>query len=1507
MEQASRVLFRSRRTLKKKFVFDCNTVVQRPNNGFKAFVKVCTSWQVSPLSEKASFLARIHVRKNFSSRKVGKVNKRNESELSSFNKCFCNVHRLKPASPVARTYKISNLSHNVSPGLEDGSSYWPRHPGQKKFSRLQEGNLTQTAKSLLRSFQTSNSYQTTSKVSTRLTKLKVLCTPILTSWGWCNTCHLKEKKVRLRGFPGRSSRPKHEAQTNQRLIMKCFSNEQHRIAIAILLIISGTVERNPGPEGEVASSRNRNIRKGHSTVMVTSLNVRGLNEEVKLRHLVNYCYSKSSRDLDGVFLFQETYLTQPNKIPFLWRGNYFLTPGTGNSCGCLTLLSSHINIIGSRELGNRGHVLVCQKTGDQKATYIIANIYAPCPNSQAKLEFFEQVFNVVGDLELEFDCYNTLIGGDFNLNFCIGETKNRNYSSQEDRLAKMVKQLMTTSNLSDIWRDNSEFTWRRPNTDIFSTIDRIMYAKEKFVLDASKCDWAVTFSDHAAVEAEFSLKNVEVTNKSKITRLDPSLLCSKEGKDLIEASFVELFRNACPNWDPHLKLEYAKMCIRTVAEKAQADRKKKEISTEEELGEELNLAMRSLQDQNLREEQIDELIEHIEELRNKKSVLVEEKGRRLAEKLGTKWYNEGEKSTKYFLRLLNRSNPDKFTSINKESGEEVTGQKEIEDTIVDFYKTLYENYEKGHLRDIDISDDFFKNLQPVTGDDEEEVVNQIGLEELGRTLAGCKDSAPGPDGIPYSFYKALWRWVGPLILDAWNYTISTGKLCPSHKVSFLKLLPKPGKDPKKLTNWRPITLSNCDHKLITKTYSNRMSIAVAPKIKERQTAYLKGRLINDNVRALLGSINITNLEDRVDGLLVSLDAKKAFDSVEHSYIEKILSKFGLKKFVPIFKILYSELRSDIIVNGRIVEGYNILRGVKQGDALSCILFIMCMEPLLRNIEENQLIEALSSETLVSTLPKTYAYADDVNVIAKNSPNGLQEIFNEYGRLTEASGLELNADKTELMHLKKRLNNDVTELNFDVNYQGVTYRLVTCEQVKINGIVFQQNYRRMRDANVSNAVKRMDKILKTWSARGLTTLGKILIAKTFAISQIIYMMQSFHLDADNFKMINKVIYKFIWNRHYLAAKAPERIRREYTNTPITHGGLGMLDVSELDKGLKLKAIARLFSSEHPFLKLIRNRIDFSDFFFPKCSQDIDNVSSEGVRLLKIARQDLLDQDSLKQNRKFIAALKNVKLSNLLSQAGKNSIAYFNLRRQRLKKVEDITVEQLNSISRFAEKRLIGPLKEVIRLPGDRDFIRTGEVEISMFIRGKAVDLRKLTSKEIRLSITTPIPICNPKIGLILTPIECISWGNILRKLTSTRHKNVILRVFHGEVYTKAKLNRFGLTDSNECPRCGQPEDLEHKFVTCDYVKRIWDAVFTLTRKLKPLNSPNIGRLEQILDTVNPSKLVLTIHAEVLQRILSMKEDSTYLVLPKTFAKLAIQYVAKKERAHKDELETLLSSN
>ena len=369
-----------------------------------------------------------------------------------------------------------------------------------------------------------------------------------------------------------------------------------------------------------------------------------------------------------------------------------------------------------------------------------------------------------------------------------------------------------------------------------------------------------------------------------------------------------------------------------------------------------------------------------------------------------------------------------------------------------------------------------------------------------------------------------------------------------------------------------------------------------------------GRLINDNVRALLGSINVTNIEENLDGLLVSLDARKAFDSVEHNNIELVLRKFGLISFVPIFRLLYRKLSSDIIINGKIVKGYNIKRGVIQGDALSCILFILCMEPLLRNIEANNRIKPIKSELLRTDLPKTYAYADDVSAVLKNDGESLQQLFFEYEILTKMAGLELNADKTELLIIKSRnVNINAAALRLSVRYCGKIYNLNANDKIKINGILLQQNEVKMKIDNVSEICQKMEKHLKSWSARQLSVLGKILIVKTFGIFQVIFLLQTLNLCVNHFKKINAILYKFIWNHHFMAAKAPERIRREIVNKSVKLGELGMLDVSELEVSLKIKALGRLMSSGHPFLRIIKERVVLSDFVYPTINTAVEEIA------------------------------------------------------------------------------------------------------------------------------------------------------------------------------------------------------------------------------------------------------------------------------------------------------------
>ena len=123
------------------------------------------------------------------------------------------------------------------------------------------------------------------------------------------------------------------------------------------------------------------------------------------------------KNMDFLGCVQETYIENHGELPYLWRGNIHVTPGLGNSLGCITLLSSHLDVIHSRNFGNRAHLIVIEKLNDQKPAYVLINLYAPNPNNADKINFFEELLNEVLEVQIRYDCQKVVIAGDFNLTF----------------------------------------------------------------------------------------------------------------------------------------------------------------------------------------------------------------------------------------------------------------------------------------------------------------------------------------------------------------------------------------------------------------------------------------------------------------------------------------------------------------------------------------------------------------------------------------------------------------------------------------------------------------------------------------------------------------------------------------------------------------------------------------------------------------------------------------------------------------------------------------------------------------------------------------------------------------------------------------------------------------------------------------------------------------------------------------------------------------------------------
>ena len=1252
------------------------------------------------------------------------------------------------------------------------------------------------------------------------------------------------------------------------------------------LVRCGDVEQNPGPgpatevlpgrapdRGSPAHQRQQQQRSTKQekserpSVQALSYNVRGLSDKKKVRHLINFCHKQASKAVDSVFMFQETFVEKLDLLHYIWRGEYHLTPGTGQSLGCLTLLTSPAKITHRCDFGGRGHVIVVTKTDSNIAETIIANIYAPNGLGNDKLDFFEEVVQKVLELKSTYECKSIFLAGDFNLVFDAVEVKNRSYSNQERRLAKAVKEMFDTAEMVDCWTvaPKRYHTWytNRNGKQMFSTLDRVMFGGNHLKLVSIDVDWSLSLSDHAMVLATFKDESSHRKPFNFIPRLDPRILEDREACQTLNSEFESLMDKAQQDWNPHVALEYCKMAIRTAVFTTTGILKARFRDEEKELNENINDVVDQLSTLDEMSDNARHLMQKLDDLRVIKRGLVEKIGSRIEQRNARKWHNEGELSNKYFFNLLNRRTNDEINKIMIE-GEECTDAKKIEAEIRNFYKELYET----NANNLELNDEIFRHINPLDSTSVDNVVGDLTINDLAETLKTCEDSSPGPDGIPYSFLKYFWGTIGELILRAWQYSLRVGELPPSHKLSYLRLIPKAGKDSRIINNLRPITLSCTDHKLVTKTYAKKLTAAVSCRISQEQTAYIPGRLINDNIRSMLMTMDLANIDEKIDGLIVSLDAKKAFDSVDHDFIRRTLNAFGLGRFINIFNVLYKDLKSDIILNGGTIKGYRILKGVKQGDALSCIIFIMCMEPLLKNIKNNPTIEGIQSTQLDIDLPKVYGYADDVNAVIKNRPQSIQAIFKEYEDFSKQSGLVLNADKTEILRFKKARSR---EINVTVNYLDKTYNLSSVKNVKINGILFFQDPKVREEKNVEKVLNAMSKHLTSWSRRHLTLLGKILILKTYAISQAVFLMQSLMLNEKSLIKINQMLFKFLWNKNFGRAKAPDRIKREIMVTPVQQGGFGMTDINLMNKALNLRAMGRMTVSEHPVFKQLWSKIGIHGFFNVSTNLAVDDKIKVGLKLLNNKRLGVLSWpvNVLSSNVHLIQILAETKLISVLTRTGKLSIPAFTLlnRRPNLM-LHQLTHRELDTIARH----LLHPnLANVIKALNLTRIAARGNTHVESYPTNDSnlVPISTLSSRNLRDTLIAPDSvICVYKSGLILTPGEVLSWTRKIKKLTSTKHKCALMRVAHGDVYTNVRLVRFGLSNEPNCANCeALNEDLHHRLIGCRLATQTWELI---ERKIDAMGLQTLTEitLEGVLGASElTSKLSLTIRAEVISRILS----------------------------------------
>lgn len=210
-----------------------------------------------------------------------------------------------------------------------------------------------------------------------------------------------------------------------------------------------------------------------------------------------------------------------------------------------------------------------------------------------------------------------------------------------------------------------------------------------------------------------------------------------------------------------------------------------------------------------------------------------------------------------------------------------------------------------------------------------------------------KGTAVGADGVTRERLLS-WDPKGVKLASLFSMWLVTGALPSTFKECRTTLIPKTS-DPVERTQiggWRPITISTVVARLFSRIITARLERA-CPVIP-RQRGFISTPGCSENLMLLQGLIKQSK-KQQTPLAVVFVDFAKAFDSVSHEHLQRVLEQRGLDQHImALIGSTYEKSTMRIIIDGMKSSMIDMSVGVKQGDPMSPLLFNLALDPLIQD-------------------------------------------------------------------------------------------------------------------------------------------------------------------------------------------------------------------------------------------------------------------------------------------------------------------------------------------------------------------------------------------------------------------------------------------------------------------------------------------------------------------------------------------------------------------------------
>ena len=203
----------------------------------------------------------------------------------------------------------------------------------------------------------------------------------------------------------------------------------------------------------------------------------------------------------------------------------------------------------------------------------------------------------------------------------------------------------------------------------------------------------------------------------------------------------------------------------------------------------------------------------------------------------------------------------------------------------DYYKQLYAN-KMDNLEEMDT----FLEKHSIPRSQQEEIENinrpitSTEVETVTKNLPTNK--SPGSDGYTGEFYQIFREELTSILLKLFQNIAERGTLPSSFYKATITLISKPDKDVTKKENYRPISLMNIDAKILNKILANRIQEHIKRIIYHDQVGFIPAMQGFFNIHKSINEIHHVNKLKDKNHMIISIDAEKAFNKIEHLFMIK---------------------------------------------------------------------------------------------------------------------------------------------------------------------------------------------------------------------------------------------------------------------------------------------------------------------------------------------------------------------------------------------------------------------------------------------------------------------------------------------------------------------------------------------------------------------------------------------------------------------------------------------